>query len=1146
MDDQSWRQPPTGPDNKKQVEVNQREIARRLDAAANALDRAENHASEWGHASVASAVLVKTVDNKRFFIDARKDDGKALDYPYFEAKVRANVQGAAARYAEEFFGAKAEVQIGQDVTLQREGRIQQIDQETRRLDAEIRRVKKETELRTLTEPPAVDPSPTPTTETPPALPEATPATPETTPTGEDTTTGASGDLLPDLQPDTGKTAGGSVNNIFVNSAFTPPQTLLAKGATPKADGTPDLATLSLIADELKLSESDILKVAGSNVVTKNLLNYITDPVDPGSNNVAWFMVTQVSVSPGSRTSRDYIAETTLHPYYAKKNSTTGEIMGDFDPNKAHPGIFAAFPLVEAQALDLRNSERFETRLSFALAAKLLAEGKKAEAKFFLEKVTKIQQDVATRTQLPLVVPSSNGREVTYRFDPGLQGLIEPGNRKKGSGLVLNPNSIPALIVIITDRENLSEFSHLHFQLSTRWIPKKRANMWSSTWDGITRNYNPRTPMSPSDVIDAARSIDIAKAHLDWADYYKIDQLPDATMSTGLRGALQQARQRCSALELKIGSSNSFVALPLHYQISPATLEPKNNEQQHVLVEKYSGGNWDNKLSSSASPYTSISIGSFSFLPKSEYDSKRESLQLQIEEEKALQKRQADQLELSLREASEFLLRAAIAADPPNEAGNTKTRRESPKPAREGGLFNLLTEAFLGKRPTPKPGPSPVIEPEPTEVERVIPYTTQLTNLAEALALSNENLPLVVGELLSTPEIQASLKTLPAAGGNNDIDLFSTAIRSKNSFEERQRSTSSKTAQLDRLGYFTVQGTNQESIMITFPADRSRNLPPGILPVIGHSGIRNSYNFGNLQVNQAPIATIRDVTGAELPSPIPPKGHVINVTGVNLDQVRTAFWSSSHQRIAVLSKSPKLIQLGISIAKEDEKYIILSDSIEPPSPAQEARILDYFSVTHQKRPSLELSVSQDKIWAVASSPTATIRGTFPAGVTASLSIDENGVGERAVAIAIDDTRTKVTINLEPEDFPKKVGGLYEGSVKFRIPDMTTPATASLILKDDRVSISGVFPSDLSTKEITESKVDEIQIFGNFHESLGQKVQVFIGGTSCLATVKSRDLISVTGFGRLAEKSGDQTMMIVFGANAFEVKQKITVSSPPDDG
>ena len=86
-----------------------------------------------------------------------------------------------------------------------------------------------------------------------------------------------------------------------------------------------------------------------------------------------------------------------------------------------------------------------------------------------------QQNVATRNAFPVVVPSSQGSDVTYRFDPELQALAVPSSTDSGPGLVLQPSSFPALIVIICDEEDLVTWDSIHANVTTRWIPMEKRN-----------------------------------------------------------------------------------------------------------------------------------------------------------------------------------------------------------------------------------------------------------------------------------------------------------------------------------------------------------------------------------------------------------------------------------------------------------------------------------------------------------------------------------------------------------------------------------------------------------------------------------------------------------------------------------------------
>jgi hypothetical protein len=352
-----------------------KEVEMRIRAAGIALDRAERHAAEWGHASIASAVLVEThSESNRFSIEAN------TSYEIFANAARKGRQGGASRYIEETLKAKLEGQFGSSTKQEREDKINELDQQKRYAEKQYELEVVERRLKSLRNIPLGPLTPqVPEDPADPGLPAGTEKS-AAEPDESSTKNEASPDLLPPLPVPPG--AEGDTTNVFVNSSFSPQQATLKTQVPAQAtDDTPNLTELALLADHLQPSEGDVMKTAASNLVTQKILNYLTKPVKVGSDHVPWFMVTQVSVSPGSRTFRDYAAETTLHPYYARP--VNGKLVVQKDPGTVHPGIFAAFPLVEAQALDLRNSERYETQLSLAIAAKLLTAGKQTEAKFYL-------------------------------------------------------------------------------------------------------------------------------------------------------------------------------------------------------------------------------------------------------------------------------------------------------------------------------------------------------------------------------------------------------------------------------------------------------------------------------------------------------------------------------------------------------------------------------------------------------------------------------------------------------------------------------------------------------------------------------------------------------------------------------------------
>ena len=102
-----------------------REVDMQIHAAGIALDRAERHAAEWGHASIASAVLVEThSQSDGFHIDAEGT------YKQFADSVRKGRQGGASRLIEDTLKAKLQGTFGSDTHQGREHRIEELRQLT--------------------------------------------------------------------------------------------------------------------------------------------------------------------------------------------------------------------------------------------------------------------------------------------------------------------------------------------------------------------------------------------------------------------------------------------------------------------------------------------------------------------------------------------------------------------------------------------------------------------------------------------------------------------------------------------------------------------------------------------------------------------------------------------------------------------------------------------------------------------------------------------------------------------------------------------------------------------------------------------------------------------------------------------------------
>jgi hypothetical protein len=246
-----------------------------------------------------------------------------------------------------------------------------------------------------------------------------------------------------------------------------------------------------------LAEDVVLKIGATDKVTERILDYISDPVRLPDNKKAYLGVMQVSLLPGWRTKKGYVAEVQVKFEYAlsvaqaskraklwlkthpEEKAIDPDRLGSVrsgDPEagrlglgSSFPSIISAFPFTESQILDLTSTYQRQLNFLAQLSGSVpQVPGLQAALRSAFKKMT--QQSLATRNALPLVVPSSQGSEVTYRFDPELQALVAPASASSGPGQVLEPSSFPALIVAICADTELFTWDSIVTRVETRWIP----------------------------------------------------------------------------------------------------------------------------------------------------------------------------------------------------------------------------------------------------------------------------------------------------------------------------------------------------------------------------------------------------------------------------------------------------------------------------------------------------------------------------------------------------------------------------------------------------------------------------------------------------------------------------------------------------
>lgn len=465
---------------KKDKILNQAAKDKAVAKLAKDLDSIDLSAQEWGRASISDIAI----------IDGRTNDGTngffALQYvrptEFYMDQARANVQGTASLTVNQQNTTMLNAQYGSMLAMATN-----------------------------------------------ALP-VLGATGTNSPGGSTNAGGANGSSTNAASASTNSAPSSSATNITALTSPTnaaPAATNAA--ATASTATTNNTATVSAQTNMApQLSENVVLKVGATDKITERILNYMSDPVDLPDNKKAYLGIMQVSMLPGWRTKKGYICEVQVSFEYAvskkraqqinsknnfpeKDEEITGIVRSSSD--QAHilglpmavPSIISAFPFAEAQILDLNSS--FQRQLSFLTTLSGIVPTK-LQATLMNAYTKMVQQNVATRSPLPLVVPSSQGADVTYRFDPELQALVDPAKASSGSGHVLEPSSFPALFVIICDADELITWDMISESVETKWIPVTHRHWFKrAALDWWYYDSLPEKPFHDAERLKNARAFD---------------------------------------------------------------------------------------------------------------------------------------------------------------------------------------------------------------------------------------------------------------------------------------------------------------------------------------------------------------------------------------------------------------------------------------------------------------------------------------------------------------------------------------------------------------------------------------------------------------------------------------------------------------
>lgn len=486
-----------------QARGEENDLKEKLREAGRHLDKVEKQLGEWGHASISGFVLVPHQDGQPGPFHLDHSDATSN----YVARIRANVQGRAAFLDKQTIEAELKAKFENKLPGAQPAALSISDaarqDELAGMEHKIRLAQLEQQLEAM-----------------------------------ERATNATYTSLFALNAPTA--TGGNTTNIL-NVTNIVNHITLTNAAPPRA-GTVDAAGFGALlkdtASGAQLSETTILKLADTAKITERTLNFMSHPIGLPGNKQAFFAIGQISVFPGWRTKQDYVCEVSARFTPASSKNDFVEVVkrvkGDsvlakpslksIPPvvyadspvaNSAGLGepsvsLVSAFPFVEAQVFDQQTSVQRQFSLLLDLAATYLQAGYQVDAKLLLKFARQIQKDFNTRNAFPLVVPGVDAGTLTYRFDPEVSAMLDPTQQKPKAGAQLLPTTIPVMVLVIVDKDELENWRQLATDIETRWIPRGRRNGWAEVfWDAPIHWRTRDKRMSHERALETATSFDKA-------------------------------------------------------------------------------------------------------------------------------------------------------------------------------------------------------------------------------------------------------------------------------------------------------------------------------------------------------------------------------------------------------------------------------------------------------------------------------------------------------------------------------------------------------------------------------------------------------------------------------------------------------------
>lgn len=345
-----------------------------------------------------------------------------------------------------------------------------------------------------------------------------------------------------------------------------------------------------------LSGSQAALIGVNAKLTEKLMRTMADPPQQLFTNPVYqihFAIVQVSCNPGWRTRENYIADVSATCQYFRANKIHDEF-GNLVKNPGGevvevagraPRVFSVLPLLDAQTLELQNSERRLTELAGSLSAAFPTAAANLKGRDLMQFVKQFQKDTQTVTPRTVANSYSSGSTFGFRLTPSLTALKDPARSGSKPANILQATSFPVLVTVVISLQDITDLqaNAVKVSIANRWLINDRPP-FKEVWRRIGLPlWRERTGAR----IDMAMEWGEANQELGYLLDYSKDHSQYQEAAATLERDLQELRsklvgvdnpvfclpaQACERRSSGVASTQS----PVIQQVVPNTLAPKGD------------------------------------------------------------------------------------------------------------------------------------------------------------------------------------------------------------------------------------------------------------------------------------------------------------------------------------------------------------------------------------------------------------------------------------------------------------------------------------------------------------------------------------------------------------------------------------------